>query len=98
MCIAFFKFSLIVRSVQLDKVAESLTAATVGDYLFSLCQTIEKTEHMFYNYSIATLERADSQEMDHMEYKARIIEMLDKATDTQLRRLYLFIKSYLGLR
>ena len=29
MCIAFFKFSLIVRSVQLDKVAESLTAATV---------------------------------------------------------------------
>lgn len=32
-----------------------------------------------------------------MDYKTLIIEMIDKANDKQLRRLYHFIKSYLGL-
>lgn len=32
-----------------------------------------------------------------MEYKKLIIEMLDKADEMQLRRLYHFIKSFLGL-
>lgn len=32
-----------------------------------------------------------------MDYKALIIELLDKAEHRQLRRLYHFIKAFLGL-
>lgn len=32
-----------------------------------------------------------------MNYKTLIIQMLDKADDKQLQRLYHFIRSYLGL-
>lgn len=53
---------------------------------------------MFYNITIATLERVVLLEMKRMDYKKIIIEMLNKATDKQLRRLYYFIKSYLGLK
>lgn len=32
-----------------------------------------------------------------MDYKKLIIELLDKASPRQLRRLYHFVKEYLGL-
>ncbi len=36
-------------------------------------------------------------EMVSMDYKAMIIKMLDKASDMQLKRLYYYIKAFLGL-
>lgn len=53
---------------------------------------------MFYNITIATLERVVLLEMKRMDYKKIIIEMLDGADDRRLRLIYVYIKAILGLR
>lgn len=52
---------------------------------------------MFYNVFIATLVRAVLQEMNHMDYKKIIIEMLDMADERRLKIIYAYIKAILGL-
>ena len=52
---------------------------------------------MFYNEAIATLERAFTLEMKHMDYKQQILVMLDRADDRRLKLIFCYVKAILGL-
>lgn len=58
---------------------------------------LDNLEHMFDNVIVATLVRAVALELNHMDYKKLIIEMLDKADDRRLRLIYVYVKAILGL-
>ena len=54
------------------------------------------TEHMFAIVLSLLLDVRFTWRITGMDFKALIVEMLDRASAAQLRRLYHFIKSYLG--
>ena len=52
----------------------------------------------WYNYHIATNRVVRSVKgMDVLDYKRKIMEMLDNADDRRLRLIYIYIKAILGL-
>lgn len=65
--------------------------------MYSDVLLLDNLEHMFDNVIVATLVRAVALELNHMDYKKLIIEMLDKADDRRLRLIYVYVKAILGL-
>ena len=55
------------------------------------------TEQMFYNTLIATFPGVWSDEVG-MDYKKRIIEMLEMLDERKLRLIFIHIKAILGLK